>query len=138
MYSLKLFGILLPVFLVVDLLWLGVVMKNFYNVEMGDLARRDGGALAPRWGAAILVYLLIPAGIVLFVRPYLGSDQPYWSAFFCGALFGLVLYGVYDLTNYALLEKWTLRMTIADILWGCTICGTMSMFLQWLMRVLEK
>ncbi len=134
LYTLKLFGILLPVFLVVDLLWLGVVMKNFYDVEMGDLARREGGALAPRWGAAILIYLLIPAGIVLFVRPYLSPDQSYWTALTYGALFGLVVYGVYDLTNYSLIEKWSLRMTIADILWGCTICGTMSAFLQWIMR----
>ena len=68
MKSIALFLILLPIFLVIDLLWLGVIMKSFYAAELGDLARRQGAAVAPRWGAAILVYLLIPAGIVLFVR----------------------------------------------------------------------
>jgi hypothetical protein len=35
-----------------------------------------------------------------------------------GALFGLVLYSVYDLTNLAVLEKWTARMALADMALG--------------------
>ena len=49
MHILKLFLLILPPFLVMDLLWLGVVMKDFYAHELGDLARREGPALAPRW-----------------------------------------------------------------------------------------
>jgi uncharacterized membrane protein len=104
MHLLKLFAIVLPVFLLIDLLWLGVVMKGFYSQELGELARRQGAALAPRWGA----------------------------------VFGLVLYGVYDLTNLALLEKWTVRMTIADIVWGGVLCGTMSVFMQFADRWLTR
>lgn len=126
MNSWKLFAIVLPIFLLIDLLWLGVVMKGFYSQELGELARRQGAELAPRWGAAMLVYLLIPAGIVLFVRPLLGETGNVWQAFGWGALFGLVLYGVYDLTNLAVLEKWTVLMTLADIAWGCVLCGTIS------------
>src|SRR5436190_1336811 len=96
MQNCKLLAIVLPVFLLTDLLWLGVVMKGFYSHELGELARRQGEALAPRWGAALLVYLLIPAGIVLFVRPLLRANANAWQAFGWGAAFGLVLYGVYD------------------------------------------
>jgi uncharacterized membrane protein len=126
MQNWKLLAILVPIFLLVDLLWLGVVMKDFYSQELGELARRQGAALAPRWGAALLVYLLIPGGIVLFVRPLLGVNATPWQSFGWGAVFGLVLYGVYDLTNLAILEKWTVRMTLADIGWGCILCGTIS------------
>jgi uncharacterized membrane protein len=126
MHNWKLFAILLPIFLLIDLLWLGVVMQGFYSHELGELARRQGTALAPRWGAAILVYLLIPGGLVLFVRPLLGMNATAWQAIGWGAVYGLVLYGVYDLTNRAVLEKWTVRMTLADIAWGCVLCGTMS------------
>ena len=73
MQNWKLFAIVLPIFLLIDLVWLGVVMKGFYSQELGELARRQGAALAPRWGAAILVYLLIPGGLVLFVRPLAGG-----------------------------------------------------------------
>ena len=130
MQNWKLFAILLPIFLFIDLLWLGIVMKGFYSQELGELARRQGTALAPRWGAAILVYLLIPGGLVLFVRPLLGVNATTWQAIGWGALYGLVLYGVYDLTNLAVLEKWTVRMTLADIAWGCVLCGTISVVMR--------
>lgn len=129
MHTLKLIGITIPACLAIDLFWLGVVMTPFYSRELGDLARRDptSGGLAPRWGAAALVYLLIPLGVVLFVGPKFGPGSTPWSSLGWGALFGLVLYGVYDLTNRAVLDKWTLRVTIGDMLWGCTLCGVTAL-----------
>ena len=138
MHQLKLLAIVLPIFLVIDLFWLGIVMSGFYSQELGELARRQGAALAPRWGAAILVYLLIPGGILLFVRPLLGAEATIWQAFGWGAVFGLVLYGVYDLTNLAVLEKWTLLMTVADIAWGCVLCGTISVVMRFVDGWLTK
>jgi uncharacterized membrane protein len=129
MHTAKLFAIVVPVFMLVDLFWLGVVTKNFYSHELGDLARRQGAGLAPRWGAALAVYALIPTGLVLFVRPLLGANATVWQSFGWGAIFGLVVYGVYDLTNRAILEKWTLQLTLADLAWGCVLCGTMSAFM---------
>jgi uncharacterized membrane protein len=127
-------ALILPMFLVVDLLWIGVVMKGFYSQELGELARRQGDALAPRWGAALPVYLLIPVGIFIFVRPRLGQGATAVHAFGWGAAFGLVLYGVYDLSNLAVLEKWAVRMTLADIGWGCVLCGITAV----VMRLLER
>ena len=126
----KMFAIVLPIFLVLDFLWLGVLMKGFYNQELGDLARRQDGALAPRWPAAILVYVLIPAGAVLFVRPMLGAGVPLWQAFALGATYGCVVYGVYDLTNLAVIEKWTVRMTAIDMAWGSLACGLISVVMK--------
>ena len=122
--------ILVPIVLVIDLIWLGIVMKSFYAQEMGELMRRNGETLSPRWGAAVLVYLLIPAGLVLFVRPLLGEQTPAWMVFAHGAAFGLILYGVYDLTNLAVLEKWTVKLTIADMAWGGVLCGTSSLMMH--------
>jgi uncharacterized membrane protein len=133
MKSWKLFIVVVFMFVLLDAIWLGLIMKGFYNQELGELARRNQGALAPRWGAAVLVYLLIPAGLVLFVRPLLKSQDAFPVAFAWGALFGLVVYGVYDLTNFAVIDKWTLRMTVFDIAWGATICGGVSVFI-WLLQ----
>ena len=33
-------------------------------------------------------------------------------------LFGLIIYGVYDMTNMALFKKWSLILSILDIFWG--------------------
>lgn len=134
MQTAKVFAIVAPICLLIDLLWLGVVMKGFYSHELGELARREGVSLSPRWTAAILVYLLIPGGIVLFVRPLLGQNATTWQAIGWGALFGLVVYGVYDLTNRAVLEKWPLRLTLADIAWGCALCGMTSAIMRFVDR----
>lgn len=130
MQSLKLFAIVAPICMAIDLLWLGVIMKGFYSAELGELARREAGSLAPRWPAAILVYLLIPAGIVIFVRPLLVANTSWLQVAAIGGLFGLIVYGVYDLTNLAVLEKYSLRLTIADILWGCVLCGITACVLR--------
>lgn len=134
----KIFVILLPISVLVDLLWVGVVMEWFYNQQLGDLARRQGESLTPRWWAAIFAYLLIPSGIVLFVRPLLRTHSSIWQVFTTGALFGLVLYGVYDFTNLAVLERWTLSLTLVDISWGCFFCGILSIFMQFFDLWLSK
>lgn len=128
--------LLLPPFLILDLTWIGICMQDFYNTEMGDLARRVGGAMAPRWSAALPVYLLLPAGIVLFVRPRLTPGAGLPAAFGWGAVYGLIVYGVYDLTNMAVLEKWTWRMTACDIAWGCVLCGLSAALLTLIERKL--
>lgn len=133
MISVRLLGlvlVLVPVVLILDLVWLGVVMRDFYSRELGDLARRSGEAFAPRWIPAILVYLIIPVGVVLFVRPLVDDSTPLWQAFAWGAAFGIVLYGLYDLTNLAVLEKWTLRVTVADIAWGGVLCGISALVMR--------
>jgi uncharacterized membrane protein len=126
MSNLKLFAIILPVFLLIDLLWLGVIMKDFYSRELGDLARRSGESLAPRWGAALLVYVLLPAGIVLLVRPAIPANSTLAVAAAWGAIYGLITYGVYDLTCLAVLDKWSVRMTVVDMAWGATLCGVVA------------
>ena len=132
MFSWKAFLVLLPIFAVIDLTYLGFVMKWFYDREIGELARRSGGALAPRWIAAVIVYLLIPAGIMLFVRPRVAATDTVLVALLWGALYGLVVYGVYDFTNRATLEKWSLQLALADVAWGCVLCGTTAALSHWL------
>lgn len=127
-----------PAFLALDFVWLGLLMSGFYDRELGDLARRQGESMAPRWGAAILVYVLIPVGLVMFVRPHVGGDATIWSAIGWGAAFGLVAYGVYDLTNLAVLEKWTVRMTAIDMAWGATICALCAALMHGVERWLFK
>ena len=67
---------------------------------------------------------------MLFVRPLLGPTATTWQAIAWGALFGLVVYGVYDLTNRAVLEKWPMRLTLADIAWGCVLCAATSAIMR--------
>jgi uncharacterized membrane protein len=119
----KLYLTVLLTFAVLDAVWIGLLMKGFYNHEFGELARRHDGAMSPRWPAAILVYLLIPLGIVLFVRPAMGASATLLQAAGWGAAYGFIGYGLYDLTNRATLEKWSLTLTAVDMAWGSVICA---------------
>lgn len=128
---LKLFAVLVPTVILLDYIWIGLVMFSFYDAEFGPIARRNAdGGIAPRWPAAVMVYIFIPAALILFVRPNLEVDGSLLVAFGWGAVFGLALYGVYDFTNYSLLDHWSLRLTLTDLGWGALLCGSGAVVMQ--------
>ena len=116
-FYLKLYALTVPIFFVIDILWLGVIAKGFYRRQLGFL-------LSPQvnWIAAVIFYLIYIAGILFFaVRPALNNNS--WSqAVILGALFGFFTYATYDLTNLATIKHWPLTIVIVDILWGVCLC----------------
>ena len=127
LHGLKVFLVILPVFLLLDYLWLGRLMQGFYLRELGDLARREGEAIKPRLLAAAGVYLALPGGIVLFALPRVEPSNLVWSALGWGFLYGVTVYAVYDLTNRATLRHWPVRMAAVDICWGGVLCATVTL-----------
>ena len=110
----NLFLVALVTFGLLDGVWLGVIMGALYKTKRSLLARMSGDKLAPLWGPALFVYVLLGVGIVAFVIPRNGAD----ASIARGALFGLVVYGVYDLTNLSTLRGWPVVLTAVDIAWG--------------------
>lgn len=50
-----------------------------------------------------------------------------WShALMYGALFGLITYATYDLTNLVLTKDWPLLVTIVDLVWGAVLAASVS------------
>ena len=118
---LKLYAVAFTSFLVIDLLWLGVVARSFYRAELGHLMRAD-----VNWVAAFAFYLLFVIGIVVLVVWPAIERQSLGRALLFGALFGLVTYAAYDLTNLATLEGFPLRMVVVDLIWGTLLCTGIS------------
>ncbi len=117
----KLFLVAFLVFLLIDLVWLGLIAKKFYRKHLGFLMSDD-----VNWTAAIIFYLVFVAGIVLFVvSPALGADSLSHAVIY-GALFGFVTYSTYDLTNLATLKNWPLIITIIDLIWGTFLATSVS------------
>lgn len=110
-----------PVFFLVDMVWLGLIANRFYQEQLGHL-------LGPvNWTAAIVFYLLYIIGILIFaVLPALeiGSWQ---RALLLGALFGFLAYATYDFTNLATLKDWPLTVVIVDVIWGAVLTGTVAL-----------
>ena len=118
---LKLYCIALPIFFAADMIWLGVAAKNFYAKQIGFLMKAN-----VNWAAAILFYLLFLAGLVVFVIAP-AVDKGSWArALLFGALFGLITYATYDLTNLATLKDWPLVLTVVDLTWGMVLAGSVS------------
>jgi uncharacterized membrane protein len=115
----KLYGITLPIFFALDMVWLGLVAKPFYSKNIGFLMRAD-----VNWPAAILFYLLFIAGLVLFVIMPAVEKGSWLRALGYGALFGLITYATYDLTNQATMKDWPVIVTVVDMIWGTVLAGS--------------
>ena len=117
----KLYAIALPVFFAIDMVWLGLVAKNFYRDQIGVLMKDD-----INWTAAIVFYLLFIAGLVIFVIGPAIEKNSWVHALLFGALFGFISYATYDLTNLATLKDWPLLVTIVDLAWGAVLAASVS------------
>lgn len=115
------FVTVLVIFSVIDTLWLSNMGDRVYRPLIGDVLA-DKFRLVP----AIAFYTLYAAGLTIFaVLPGLKTGD--WkTALMWGALFGLFAYGTYDLTNYATLKTWGLKITVLDMTWGVVVSGVSS------------
>ena len=118
----KLFLIALPVFFLIDIVWLVLVAKKFYQEQIGFLMKPD-----VNWFAAIIFYFLFIAGLVIFVISPAVEKHSWVHALFLGALFGLITYATYDLTNLATLKDWPLLVTVVDLIWGTVLASSISL-----------
>lgn len=116
-------------FLVLDGLWLGVLMSSTYKELLGPLILAQ-----PKWGPAIVFYLMYVLGAVYFVvLPALSRGSARRAAL-GGAFFGLVAYGTYDMTNWATLQGWSAQLALMDMAWGGLLTCLASLSGYWTAR----
>lgn len=112
----------LIVFGALDAIWLITMTGRIYRPALGDILLSD-----LRVAPAIAFYLLYPVGLVVFAAmPALRSGSA-GTALLLGALFGLIAYATYDLTNYATLRSWTLQITLIDLAYGTVVAALTSL-----------
>lgn len=116
-----LYGICTAVFFAVDLVWLSTATKRIYQPYLGPLLSNE-----PKLGVAAVFYLLYVVGVVaLAVVPGL-REGALMGALWRGALFGLLAYATYDLTNLATIEGWAWQVSAIDLVWGTTVTSIVS------------
>ena len=110
--------LILAVFVILDGIWLSQMGQALYRPVLGDILA-DNVRIVP----AVLFYFVYPLGIELFaVLPALRANSSQHAAVYA-ALFGLLAYATYDLTNYATLRNWTASITLIDLAWGAFVTG---------------
>ncbi len=119
--ALEIYGLTTVVFFGIDIVWITVVAKGFYQKQLGDMMRD-----VPNWPVALGFYLLYIVGIlVLAVLPAHDAGSVAKAVFY-GATLGLVAYATYDLTNLATLKDWPAIVSVVDLIWGTTITAVVS------------
>jgi uncharacterized membrane protein len=115
------------VYMGLDYVWLGHVTARFYKSELGEIGRWAGNSLKPILWAAGIVYLIVPVAILMFVLPRVKERNLMVASLAYGFVFGAMVYGVYDMTNYAILAKWSLKLTLIDMAWGGVVCALVTL-----------
>ena len=121
-YYLKLYFATLIAFFAIDMIWLGLVARTFYRKYLGFLMAPN-----PNWLAAIIFYLLFIVGILVFVVVPGLKESSLKTTLLRAALFGLITYATYDLTNLATVKDWPVLVTVVDMIWGMILSVIVSL-----------
>lgn len=112
------------VLLILDVVWVYFYMTPKYFTMIGSV---QGSSMTPNPVYAILAYFLMVVGFGVFVMDPLRYSlirkdhiqyQDTIRMIARAALFGCVLYGVYNMTCAAVFSKWNMGVAVQDILWG--------------------
>lgn len=115
----KTYLVAVPIFFLMDMVWLGVVAKGIYGKYLGHLMRP-----VPNWPAAVAFYLMFIVGLIIFViQPALKNHSlPY--ALLYGGMFGFFTYMTFDMTALAVLKDYPWQIVIVDTIWGVVLAGS--------------
>ncbi|WP_372770430.1 DUF2177 family protein [Lutibacter sp.] len=122
MKNLLIYGIATVIFFALDMVWLGLIAKNFYREKLGFILAPD-----VNWWAAIIFYLIYIGGILHFAILPAMREHRWQTALIQGAVLGFLCYATYDLTNMATIKNWPLKVVVVDIIWGMVLTGSCAL-----------
>ncbi|MEP6607327.1 MAG: DUF2177 family protein [Burkholderiaceae bacterium] len=118
------------VFVTVDLLWLTLVMSKSFKAEMPQLFLEQ-----PKLVPAAVFYALYPLGLAVFSVLPATASQDWIRSVALSALFGLLAYTTYELTNLATLKGWSTQIALMDIAWGTVLSASAALTAYFAVRV---
>lgn len=102
------------------LLYDSIYLKLFKNYFAGQVKSIQNSPISLNISAVMLSYLFIIIGFNYFV---LGYNMSLSDSF----LLGIIIYGIYETTNWAIFKKWSVLSVIIDTLWG----GCLFLLTNW-------
>jgi uncharacterized membrane protein len=115
---LKVAGISVVIFVVLDLIWLSVFARTIYFKHMSYLAAVENDRIVFNLPVGLSVQVIIAIGLAFFVSLGLLVQNSLGTAVFVGMFSGFVLYCTYDLTNLSFVKGYPVAITVIDIAWG--------------------
>lgn len=120
MKSIKSYIAILLAILVLDGIWLGVIMKNFYLDSLAPVMR-DSVIIWP-----LVVFYFAYALSVLFIAVKPFAKKSIKKSSIQGAWLGFAGYMTFELVNYGLIINWPFAPVIVDIIWGTVLTAAIS------------
>jgi len=124
-------------FIIVFLLYIifdGTMIALFMGKYFGRVVEKiqRGRKMSSRILPAVLCFLILAFGIVYFVLDRIRDDHIVEDSFRYGGVFGAVVYGVFDLTNYSIFSDYTAGTVLIDMAWGTILASVVSMITKFL------
>ena len=133
MNKLIVFFITVIIFMIIDLVWLGILMWPVYDHFLGSFLQTP-----PNWPVAILFYVLFIIGMMVFSINEALEMKSVKFAIKKGALYGFFTYMTYELTNWAVIANWPAGIVPIDILWGTLLSASVCGISTWICLKLFK
>lgn len=115
-----------------DYAWLKLVMRDLYISNFSSIMNLTQTGVGINLAAAVAAYILIYLGLWVFVLRH-----KYTSHLRCalhGAVYGFILYGVYDMTSLAIFKYWTWHVALVDMIWGAVLLGATALVVSCVRR----
>lgn len=124
------FIVVFLLYIVIDGTMIGLFMGKYFG---GVVQKIQGGRkMESRIIPAVLCFLILAFGLVYFVLDRIRDDHIVEDSFKYGGVFGAVVYGVFDLTNYAIFTDYTTGVVLIDMAWGTILASVVSMITKFL------
>lgn len=111
------------IFIFIDSVYLNII-KNYFQKQIHNV---QGSSVQINYVGAALCYLFLVVGLNYFI---IIPRKSVSEAF----LLGLIIYGVFEFTNYALFRNWSIVTVFMDTLWG----GILFAITTYIINLLRK
>lgn len=108
---------------VLDFLWIGLLSGNLYPQAIKNIQHSP---LSIKLIPAVLAYLLMAFSLSMLINENVVIKGNLYSSLKWGAFLGIIVYGIFNSTNCAILNNWSYKVGITDTLWG-TFLFTLTM-----------
>ena len=116
-------------YLLLDLVWITSNYK-MYNNAVVKIQRTN---IKSRVVPAILAYVLLLLNIYYILIPYTKQLRSRITRIAIFALSGLVIYGVYNATTYAIISNYPLHVAVIDSLWGMVSHTALALAIEYML-----
>jgi uncharacterized membrane protein len=116
-----------------DTFYLGTTKDSWNRL----LIKIQGSELKVRPISTFLVYVSMLFGLTMFVLKDFKKDDSLKNAVFRAGMLGFVIFSVYELTNYAIIDNWEIKYVFMDSIWGTVLFSLTALFTLYTLRVLR-